>query len=114
MCAVNPVALEKQITIRCKGFSTFASIPPSRHSMRPAHVSFPIDCNLTDTRGNECPHTAAFPAESTGSLYFGFPAMNVFSAAVEEMGNVWLPKCLKTTANRALTEKVKQLNNVLQ
>lgn len=40
--------------------------------MWPAHVSFPIDCNLDDTQGDgSSSHTAAFPAESDGKQSSG-------------------------------------------
>ncbi len=78
--------------------------------MWPAHVSFPIDCNLADTQGDgSSSHTAAFPAESNGKQSYG--ARLQFShhscdCSSSETGNVVFQKCLKTMANRELKEKV--------
>lgn len=81
--------------------------------MWPAHVSFPIDRNLTDTQGDGSSLTLLlFQLRAMGkgavALHFRSPtAVSVVSAAVEEMGNVFFQKCLKTTANRGIKEKVK-------
>ncbi|TNN55882.1 hypothetical protein EYF80_033881 [Liparis tanakae] len=79
-------------------------------SVRPAHVSFPIDRDPTDTRGKERPHTAALlraPGDGAASPCSGSPAANVFPAAVEEMGNCPCARLLGNT--RAPSETLNNL-----
>lgn len=62
-----------------------------------------IDHTLTDRE-----MFSAFPVGNEAMvLYFGSATINLVAAAAEEMGNVLLLKCLKTTANWGVKEKVK-------
>lgn len=107
-----------------------------QHSMWPAHVSFPIDGNLTDTRGAGSSLTLLFfqlrairkgavvPNEKQSchaTVLFrhrgcGCACSSSSSSSVRRTGNVLFLKCLKTTANKGLNEKVKQQDkyNALQ
>lgn len=81
--------------------------------MWPAHVSFPIGRNLTDTQGDGGSLALLLiqlRAMGNGAAEpcFGSATVSAIAAAVEEVGNVLLQKCLKTMANRGLKEKVKQ------
>lgn len=79
--------------------------------MWPAHVSFPIHHDMTDTRGDGSSLTLLlFQLSTIGDgavVQYCSPTINV-AAETEEMGSVLLQKCLKTTANRGVKEKVKQ------